>query len=94
MVKIPNKIGFGLDSRLQAALQEFSQNSGAESISDVVRSLLLIGIEKTAGIDSSILKAGYRSGVNMGLALVKEKLMRILDEEMTRVDATEDLTTE
>jgi hypothetical protein len=41
-----------------------------------------------------MLKAGYRSGVNMGLGIVKEKLMRTLDEEMTRIDATDDLTTE
>lgn len=89
---IPAKIGFAIDSRLRAAMLEFARQSGMATISDTVRSLLVLGLERTASIDSSILKAGYRSGVNMGLGLVKEKLMRTLDEEMNRIDATDDLT--
>lgn len=92
--ELPYKIGLALDTRLRSAIYEFGRQIGAQTISDAVRSLLVLGLERTANINSSMLKAGYRSGVNMGLGIVKEKLMRTLDEEMTRIDATDDLTTE
>lgn len=90
--EIPYKIGLALDTRLRSAIYEFGKQSGATTISDTVRTLIILGLERTASVDSSVLKAGYRAGVNMGLGLIKERLMTILDEEMSRVDATDDLT--
>lgn len=90
--EIPQKIGVQLDRRLREAVFDFGRRSGARSISDAVRTLLLAGIERLAPVESTLLKGGYRAGVNMGLKLVKEKLMGALDDEMSRVDATDDLT--
>lgn len=90
----PQKIGLLLDSRLRTGIFEFGKSIGAETISDSVRTLIITGLEKTASVDSSILKSGYRAGVNMGLKLIKERLMDAINDKMTSVDATEDLTAE
>lgn len=91
---VASRIGVALDTRLRQAIHEFGVQSGHETVSDTVRTLILLGLERTAQIESSILKAGYRAGANRGLALIKENLMKVLNEEMSRIDASDDLTKE
>lgn len=92
--ELPKTVGVKFDTRLRSAIYEFGKSIGAGTMSDTIRSLIVLGLERASSIDSSVLKAGYRTGVNRGIAMVEEKLHSLLDEEMTRIDATDDLTTE
>lgn len=94
MLKEPAQvIAVKFDARLRAAIYDFGKQVRANTISDAVRSLMVLGLERAASVDSSILKAGYRAGFNRGMALVKETLLKGLNQEMSQVDATDDLTT-
>lgn len=90
--ELPKTVGVKLDTRLRAAIYEFGKSIGAGTISDTLRSLIVLGLERSSALDSSILKAGYRTGVNHGISMLQEKLHGLLDEEMSRIDATDDLT--
>lgn len=82
------------DARMRSAIYDFGKQSGSMTMSDAIRSLVLLGLERSANVESTLIKAGYRTGVNRGLGLIKQTLMTALNEEMSRIDATDDLTAE
>lgn len=78
--RVPGHIHFRLDKEVQDAIKEMGARLGTENVSEIVRSTLLIGLERARPVEEIVLRRARAEGILAGLGQIKRKVGAAVDE--------------
>ena len=82
-IEIPDRISVRIDPELREQLKRYAEHVQIEKISAVIRTALAAGARDALTIDSAILRAATREGMQLGLQQMKTRL----NEALNKVDS-------
>lgn len=81
-------VGVRIDDEMREAIKEDSIKLGTENISQIIRTIYMLGHQNVADIPSAITRRAYREGVLAGAAAVKTQLNKAIKDALEADDAT------
>ena len=83
--RVPAHLNFRADKEVQDAIKEMSVRLETNNLSEIVRTTLLIGVDRARAVEDVILQRARTEGILAGLEQIKKKLGLAVEELLQEV---------
>lgn len=81
-ISVPKILSVRTDDEIKEAIEALGRQLGTESLSQIVRSAVILARDRSIDLPAAITRRAFREGVIAGMALVKSNLESAFAEAM------------
>lgn len=78
--RVPDKFSFRADEEVQSAIKEMSVRLETNNLSEIVRTTLLIGLDRARTVEDVVLRRARTEGILAGLEQIKKRMGLVVEE--------------
>lgn len=83
--RVPDKLNFRADEEVQRAIKEMSVRLETNNLSEIVRTTLLIGLDRARAVEDVVLRRARTEGILAGLEQIKKRVGLVVEELLREV---------
>lgn len=78
--RVPDRLNLRVDEEVQSAIREMSARLETNNLSEIVRTTILIGLDRARAVEDVVLRRARTEGVLAGLGQIKKRMGLVVEE--------------